>query len=150
VSSDGAVTVTVRDSNRGSRAGADVIEGYVHDPETTGEPPEQLRAFARVYLAPGETRIVQLTFHPSAFAYWNSGPATGTTPTTTSPAAVQAARSPEPPGHWVVAPGMYRIDIGGSSSQFDDSTWLRLDGTTTDAARGGLFGWSLPARAESG
>jgi beta-glucosidase len=58
---DGDVTVTVQDTNRGSETGADVIEGYVHDPSSTGEPPEQLRAFGKVTIAPGQSAKVKLT-----------------------------------------------------------------------------------------
>lgn len=49
---DGNVRVVVADTNTGTRAGADVVEEYVHDPAVTGEAPQQLRAFAKVTLAP--------------------------------------------------------------------------------------------------
>jgi fibronectin type III domain protein len=137
------VTLRVADTNHGARGGADVIEGYVHDPAFTGEPPEQLRAFAKVWLDPGQTKVVSLQFHPGAFAYWNSGPATGTSPQTTSPTTPQATPSPQPAGHWTVAPGTYRIDIGRSSEQFNDSTQLRLEGWAAQSATSGLFGWAL-------
>ncbi len=140
---EGDVTVVVADSNRGPVAGADVIEGYVHDPARTGEPPEQLRAFAKVSLAPGQTKFVSLRFRPSSFAYWNSGPATGTTPAVTSPSLPAGSGSPEPTGRWVIAPGVYRVDIGGSSSQFNASTTFRLSGYAPPGALTGLFGWAL-------
>ncbi len=50
------VTVT----NTGRRPGADVVQVYVKDPVSAGEPPEQLRAFARVALAPSAARDVTL------------------------------------------------------------------------------------------
>jgi beta-glucosidase len=140
----GDVVVLVADPNRGAVAGADVIQGYVHDPASTGEPPEQLRAFTKVSLAPGQTRVVALVFHASAFAYWNSGPATGTTPGTTSPSTPSATPSPQPAGRWTIDPGRYRIDVGGSSQQFDDSVSLRIDPWEAQhAVLNGLFGWSL-------
>ena len=123
---DGDVFLNVADTNRGRVAGGDVIEAYVHDPASTGEPPEQLRAFQRVWLAPGQTKLVTLEFRPSSFAYWRSGPATGTTPGTTSPTTPTATPSPQPSGHWTIAPGAYRIDLGGSSEQFDGSVTLRM------------------------
>ncbi len=140
---DGDVVVRVADTNRGRVAGADVVEGYVHDPPSTGEPPEQLRAFQRVWLAPGETKLVTLEFRPSSFAYWASGPATGTTPGTTSPTTPTATRSPEPPGHWTIAPGAYRIDVGGSSQQFDGGVTLRMGQRQDARSLTGLFGWRL-------
>ncbi|HEX4010398.1 MAG TPA: glycoside hydrolase family 3 C-terminal domain-containing protein [Solirubrobacteraceae bacterium] len=142
----GDVTVDVADTNRGRTAGADVVEGYVRDPASTGEPPEQLRAFGKVFLEPGQTRIVQLVFRSSAFAYWSSGPATGTTPATTSPTTPGGSSAPEPAGHWAIAPGLYRIGIGGSSDQFDDSVAVFLRGTTRGRALDGLFGWPLDGR----
>jgi beta-glucosidase len=140
----GDVSVVVADTNRGVRAGADVIEGYVHDPAATGEAPEQLRAFAKVTLRPGQTALVTLTFRPSSFAYWNSGPATGTTPGTTSPATTGADNSTQPPGAWTIAPGTYTISVGSSSSQLDDGTSFFLSGHTPASELDGLFGWTLP------
>ena len=140
---DGSVLVRVADTNRGHVAGADVIEAYVHDPASTGEPPEQLRAFQRVWLTPGQTKLVTLQFRPSSFAYWTSGPGTGTTPGTTSPTTPTATPSPQPPGHWTIAPGAYRIDVGGSSEQFDASVTLRLGQRPDARSLTGLFGWRL-------
>jgi beta-glucosidase len=140
---NGDVFVEVADTNRGRLPGADVIQGYVHDPASTGEPPEQLRAFQKVWLAAGQTELVSLAFRPGSFAYWSSGPATGTTPGTTSPATPTAARSPQPPGHWTIAPGDYRIDVGSSSEQFDGSVNLRLGDVGDVRSLNGLFGWPL-------
>lgn len=143
VQSDGTVRVLVKDTNEGKVAGADVIEGYVHDPSFTGEPPEQLRAFTKVTLAPGQSTEVTLTFRPSSFAYWNSGPATGTTPATTSPSTPGVDNSTQPGGEWTVAPGQYTVNVGGSSSQFQDSTTFSLSGQVAPGELNGLFGWTL-------
>ncbi len=140
---DGDVFLNVADTNRGRVAGGDVVEAYVHDPASTGEPPEQLRAFQRVWLAPGQTKLVTLQFRPSSFAYWRSGPATGTTPGTTSPTIPTATPSSQPSGHWTIAPGAYRIDVGGSSEQFDGSVSLYLNGARGAPSLTGLFGWRL-------
>jgi Fibronectin type III-like domain len=115
----------------------------VHDPAATGEPPEQLRAVTKVTLQPGQTTLVTLTFRPSSFAYWNSRPATGTTPGTTSPSSPGADNSTQPPGAWTIAPGRYAVGIGGLSSQFDDSTSFWLSGHAPAGELDGLFGWTL-------
>ena len=140
---DGTVTVWVKDTNRGDRKGADVIEGYVHDPWYTGEPPEQLRAFDKVTLGPGQSTVVRLTFRPSSFAYWNSGPATGTTPGTTSPSTPGVDTSTQPAGEWRIAPGFYRVSVGSSSSQLNDSISFPLSGRAASDELNGLFGWTL-------
>jgi beta-glucosidase len=139
----GDVTVDVAVTNRGHLPGSDVVEGYVHDPSSTGEPPEQLRAFGKVFLWPHQTRIVRLVFHPSAFAFWSSGPATGTQPGTTSPTTPSATRSAQPAGQWTVAPGTYRVGIGQSVNDVDDSVSLHLSGASGASRLNGLFGWPL-------
>lgn len=48
------LSVSAQVANTGEREGTDVVEVYVHYPRAAGEPPEQLKAFARVTLAPAE------------------------------------------------------------------------------------------------
>ncbi len=79
-------------SNSGSRPGAEVAQLYVSDPAGTGEPPEQLKGFRRIFLKPGESRQVTLTLTYSDLAQWDT--------------AVHA---------WTVVPGQYRVDVGSSS-----------------------------------
>jgi beta-glucosidase len=86
-------TVSVKVTNTGTRAGADVAQVYVRDPRSTGEPTEQLRAFARVELQPGQTKTARFTLDRSAFAWWRT-----------------ATRS------WTVTPGSYTISVGDSST----------------------------------
>jgi len=142
---DGNVSVVVADTNAGARAGADVVEGYVGDPAATGEPSDQLRAFTKVTLQPGQTRLVTLTFRPSSFAYWNSGPAAGTTPGTTSPSTPGRGGTAQPPGQWTIAPGSYSVSVGASPTQLTDTTSFTLSGRTPGGELDGLFGWSLQA-----
>jgi beta-glucosidase len=86
------VRFTVTDT--GARAGADVAQVYVGDPPSTGEPPEQLAAFARVELSAGHATTVTLFVHQRSFAYWRT-----------------AGR-----GRWVVKRGCYTIFAGDSSA----------------------------------
>jgi len=90
-STAGGYTVQVNDTNTGGRSGADVVQAYVAYPAGLGEPPEQLRAFSKVSLAPGATRRVTLSLPQSGFASDASG-----TPT--------------------VVPGRYVVGIGESSA----------------------------------
>jgi beta-glucosidase len=63
VSRRGDVTATFTVANTGSRAGADVVPVYVHQPVSDViAPPRRLVGFARVNLAPGESRVVRVTF----------------------------------------------------------------------------------------
>lgn len=63
-------TVTV--TNTGDAAGAEVVQLYVAKPEHQVFRPEQeLKAFAKVMLQPGESRDVTFTLGEAAFRYWN-------------------------------------------------------------------------------
>jgi beta-glucosidase len=54
------VDIQVTAADVGDRTGGDVVQVYVRDPRRADEPPEQLRAFARVQLSPHESGVVQL------------------------------------------------------------------------------------------
>ena len=79
-------------TNTGRRAGAEIGQLYVSFPPSSGEPPYQLKGFANVSLAPGQTRTVTLNLDQSAFSLWQTGTHS-----------------------WAVQPGCYRLSVGGSS-----------------------------------
>jgi beta-glucosidase len=92
-------------SNRGARAGQEVVQLYLRDVASRlARPPQELRAFAKVSLAPGETRSVRLTLGPRAFAFWD-------------PAA----------GDWVAEPGEFELAIGASSRDLRARASVTLD-----------------------
>jgi beta-glucosidase len=64
--------VEVDVKNTGSRAGAEVVQLYVH-PEAPRlpRPPQELEAFAKVFLKPGERKTVAVTLGPEAFAFYD-------------------------------------------------------------------------------
>ncbi|MHA7879006.1 MAG: beta-glucosidase [Saccharospirillum sp.] len=58
-------------TNTGKVAGAEVVQVYIHDEHSTYKRPEhELKAFAKVYLEPGETQQVTLPLDAHAFAYY--------------------------------------------------------------------------------
>ena len=66
------LTVSVDVQNTGTRAGKAVVQLYVGDKESTVfRPIRELKDFAKVALAPGETKTVSFTLSKRAFAYWN-------------------------------------------------------------------------------
>lgn len=88
----GGVTVAFDVTNTGSRAGAEVVQVYVAHPAENGEPPHQLRAFAKVVLQPGETKRSTLNVNAESFMTY------------------------DPAVHrWVHRPGDYEILAGHSS-----------------------------------
>jgi beta-glucosidase len=84
--------VSVRVRNTGARAGAAVVQLYVGFPDSTGEPPNQLKGFGKVFLKPGRTGRVTMALDRSSFAHWS-----------------------ETAGGWTVEPGTYVLRVGTSS-----------------------------------
>jgi beta-glucosidase len=68
-----SVAASVDVTNTGRRSGVEVAECYVRFPPAAHEPPEQLKAFARVRLAPGATRRVTLEIPTSALEVFTQG-----------------------------------------------------------------------------
>jgi beta-glucosidase len=90
---DGRVGVSLLVKNAGLRRGAEVVELYVHDVRASVPRPEQeLKAFAKVELGPGEEREVRLELDARAFSYY------------------------DPERHdWVLEPGEFELRVGSSS-----------------------------------
>ncbi|MDE5596853.1 MAG: fibronectin type III-like domain-contianing protein, partial [Lachnospiraceae bacterium] len=66
------MTVSVNIKNTGNMAGKEVVQLYVADKESTViRPVKELRDFAKVELAPGETKTVTFTLDKRAFAYYS-------------------------------------------------------------------------------
>jgi beta-glucosidase len=105
-SSSGA-TVQVAVTNTGDRAGAEVVQAYVSDPPAAHEPPKQLKGYAKLFLLPGETRVVTLTLDTRAFSYW----ATST-------------------HRWQVARGCYVVRVGDSSAHLPLRATVARGGAT--------------------
>ena len=70
---DLAVEVTCRITNAGDRAGKEVVQLYVGDPEASvARPVRELKAFAKVDLAPGESSAVTFRLAARDLSYWSS------------------------------------------------------------------------------
>jgi beta-glucosidase len=89
----GGVRVTARITNTGRRAGSDVAQLYLRDPAAAGEPPRQLKGFAKVTLRPGQSQVVRFTLDRHDLSYWSN-----------------------PANAWVVAPGSFGVFVGDSST----------------------------------
>jgi len=65
--------VSVRVENTGERVGSTVVQVYVHQRGAQPMRPEQeLKAFAKLTLQPGESRRAELALDRRAFAYWGT------------------------------------------------------------------------------
>lgn len=105
---DATITVTCDVTNTGSRAGDDVVQLYLRDDYSSVTTYDKaLRGFARVSLAPGETKPVSFTLSRRHVELYN------------------AERQ------WVVEPGRFTVMIGASSED------IRLRGHFTLTAPDG-------------
>ena len=91
------IDVSLDVTNTGHRAGAEVAEVYVGEPNATvPRPVKELKGFIRVQLNAGETRRVSVTLGRRAFAYYNIK------------------------NHdWTVDAGDFNVYVGSSSAQID-------------------------------
>ncbi len=72
IDSDKDVAVSLKVTNTGKRTGAEVVQVYVEQPEQNGEPPRQLRAFAKVMLTAGQTQRVTLSLNKRSFSIYDT------------------------------------------------------------------------------
>jgi beta-glucosidase len=68
----GTITVACDVTNTGFRAGAEVVQLYIHDVESSvPRPVKELKGFAKVLLQPGETKTVSLSIDESALSFYD-------------------------------------------------------------------------------
>ncbi len=102
---NGTVKVSVTLANTGPTAGAEVVQVYVCDPESSVERPlKELKAFEKVTLGPGEERTVVVTLDKRSLAFWD-----------------------EESDGWKVEPGYFEIKAGGSSASLPLSQTIKID-----------------------
>ncbi len=66
------LTVSFKIKNVGGVAGAEIVQVYVNDIESTVFRPEkELKGFKKVFLAPGEEQTVEIVLDKRSFAYYN-------------------------------------------------------------------------------
>ncbi|NLG85286.1 MAG: hypothetical protein GX493_11930 [Firmicutes bacterium] len=98
------VRLSVRVTNTGPRAGKEVVQVYGHDVESSlPRPPKELKAFAKVALAPGESKTVEFALDERAFAFYHPHR-----------------------GGWTVEPGEFELLVGSSSRDIRAEATLEL------------------------
>jgi beta-glucosidase len=72
ITADESITVTAMVKNTGDVAGAEVVQLYLHDIESSVErPTKELKGFAKVYLAPGESKQVSISLNKRDLSFWD-------------------------------------------------------------------------------
>ena len=123
------LTVDVDVTNTGARRGAEVVQCYVapRDPSVT-RPDKELKAFAKVWLDPGETTTVTLELDDRAFSYWQPAVDAPPAPGRTGPPIPSAEPPPAPDPGWRVDPGSYDLHIGRSSAAAEPVITIEITG----------------------
>ena len=100
-----SVTLTV--TNTGARDGAEIVQVYIAKPGAEiFRPAQELKAFARVSLAAGESRTVTIPLDDKAFRYWNTRT-----------------------DCWEVEGGRYEVRVGASSADIRLTANVDIRGT---------------------
>jgi beta-glucosidase len=113
------VVVEVPVTNTGTRRGCEVVQCYVAPPPSRlSRPPKELKAFAKLWLDPGETGTARLELTDRAFAYWDPGDPDAAALGARLAESVVWARplSGRRAAAWVIDPGVYHLQIGRSSA----------------------------------
>ena len=93
LTASGKLRVRVDVTNTGSREGAEAVQLYIGDEESSlPRPVKELKGFEKVRLAPGETRTVTFDITPDMLGYYDDAK-----------------------GAWVVEPGEFTAYVGAAS-----------------------------------
>jgi beta-glucosidase len=93
VSSGPTFGVSVKLRNQGNRAGAEVVQLYIHDGHSSiDRPVKELKGFRRIELAPGKSATVNFTLDKSAMAFYDTQKK-----------------------DWIAEPGKFDVLVGSSS-----------------------------------
>lgn len=72
ISDDQTITCSLKVKNTGDVAGAEIVQFYVKDVESTiFRPEKELKAFKKIFLEAGEETAISITLDSRAFAYYN-------------------------------------------------------------------------------
>lgn len=105
-SENGDIVVRVDVTNTGARDGREIVQVYAAPVASVVQrAPRELKAFASVALAAGETRIVELVVRRDDLAYWD----------------VRVDR-------WIVESGDYTVEVAASSRDTRSSATVQVEG----------------------
>jgi beta-glucosidase len=98
----GEVKVDIK--NAGSCKGAEVVQLYMEDVESSVDrPPKELKGFEKVFLEPGQEKTVVFPIEKTALSFFD-----------------------EKKNEWVAEPGLFKVHVGSSSRDIKISGEMRL------------------------
>ena len=99
-----SLTVTVSVKNTGKRAGAEVVQLYIHDDKASVDRPyKELKGFKKIYLEPGQSADVAITIGRDALSFYD-----------------------EATGQWKAEPGSFTALVGNASDNLKLSKSFEL------------------------
>jgi beta-glucosidase len=105
---DGQVTVSVRVTNIGERAGDEVVQLYVRHPKASvPRPTQELKGFWRIFLEPGECKSVVFTLDTRLLGYYDESM------------------------HYTIVPGTVEVLVGSSSKDLPLAGRFEIVGQAT-------------------
>ena len=108
--------ITVSVTNTGARAGAEIVQLYVTPPEGgLHRPVQELKGFVKIFLEPGQTKVVGFQMEDRSFALWKDG--------------------------WVVPGGIYTARISGGSRSSGLTLEIPRQGETVEAPQWQAGSW---------
>lgn len=111
ISADEPLEVSLTVTNTGRRAGAEVVQLYVRDERSTVfRPHHELKGFNKVWLEPGESKLLTFTLNRRAWAFYD----------------VKSA-------DWLVESGTFEVQIGASSRDIRLAKMVEVSGTILSA-----------------
>jgi beta-glucosidase len=103
------IKVTIEVCNTAERAGDEVVQLYCRDEvASVARPSRMLLGFARLFLTPGQARMVTFTVHPSRLAFY------------------------DPSMRFVTEPGAFTFSVGASSADIRAEKTVILDGQVAE------------------
>jgi len=104
LTTDETITFTVDVTNTGSMAGAETVQLYVRDLQSSlPRPVKELKGFQKIHLSPGETKQVSITLDKSALSLYD-----------------------DKVGAWVAEPGDFEAWIGSAADQIASKVKFKL------------------------
>lgn len=111
---DGEVALSVDITNTGERSGSEVVQVYVRDKVATQvRPLQELKAFQRVTLSPGETATLTFTLPVEMFNFTRRD------------------------GKRIIEPGEFELQVGASSADIREAVNVLVTGETRELAGNG-------------
>ena len=103
LAADNAITASVTLTNRGDRAGEEIVQLYIRDVVgSVARPVKELKGFKKIMLQPGESKQITFTITPDLLKFYNADL------------------------QWTAEPGEFFVYIGGCSDVENKATFVLL------------------------